>query len=218
MARSITLAKKEGLGKRLKKDIDRINAEKPDIILIAGDLIDNSVAPVITREMDKELNRLHAPMGIFMVPGNHEYISRIDKSIDFISQTQIQLLRDKAVTLPCGVQIIGRDDISNRKRLTASDWANLTDPSKPTILLDHQPHHLEDAQLIKADLQVSGHTHNGQFFPFTFVTNRMFELSYGFRKTGDTYYYVTSGLALWGPPFRIGTNSEMAVFSLEFSY
>ena len=200
--------------KRLKQDVDRINAEKPDIILIAGDLIDNSVTPVISREMDRELNRLHAPMGIYMAPGNHEYISGISQSTDFIGKTNIQLLKDSMVTLPCGLQIIGRDDYINRNRLSAKEWVALADPSKPTILIDHQPNHLTDAQLIKADLQFSGHTHNGQFFPFTFITGRLFELSYGFKKSGDTHYYVTSGLALWGPPFRIGTSSEIAVFLL----
>ena len=202
--------------KRLKKDVDRINAEKPDIILIAGDLIDNSVTPVITQEMDKEINRLYAPMGVYMAPGNHEYISGIDQSIDFIRKTTVSILKDSMVTLPCGLQIIGRDDISNRYRMSAKEWANLTDASKPIILIDHQPNQLADAQLIKADLQLSGHTHDGQFFPFTFVTNRLFELSYGYKKTGDTHYYVTSGIALWGPPFRIGTNSEIVVFECSF--
>jgi predicted MPP superfamily phosphohydrolase len=137
--------------------------------------------------------------------------------MDFISKTKIQLLKDLVVLLPCGLQIIGRDDVSNRNRLSANDWVNLIDPSKPTILIDHQPSHLADAQLIKADLQFSGHTHNGQIIPLTFLTNYLFELSYGFKKEGDTHYYVTSGLALWGPPFRIGTDSEFVVFECTFA-
>jgi len=203
--------------KRLKKDVDRINAEKPDIILIAGDLIDNSVTPVITQEMDKDLNRLQAPMGIYMVPGNHEYISGINSCIDFIEKTNIQLLKDSMVMLPCGLQILGRDDHSNRNRLSAKEWAALADHSKPIILLDHQPNHLADAQLIKADLQLSGHTHDGQIFPLTLVTNSLFELSYGYKKTDNTHYYVTSGITLWGPPFRIGTNSEIVVINCSFA-
>jgi predicted MPP superfamily phosphohydrolase len=203
--------------KRLIKDVDLINAEKPDVILIAGDLIDNSITPVIAQGMEKELNRLHASSGIFMAPGNHEYISGINQCIKFIGQTNSQLLRDSVITLPCGLQIIGRDDYSNRKRLSADDWANLIDPSKPVILIDHQPYHLEDAQKMKADLKFSGHTHNGQFFPFNLVTNYLFEISYGYKKTGDTHYYVTSGISLWGPPFRIGTRSEIVVFECSFA-
>jgi len=208
-----------GLGtnmKRLKKDVDRINAEKPDLILIAGDLIDNDVTTVVMQEMDREINRLHAPMGVYMAPGNHEYISGIDKSVDFIKKTTLTILKDSMVTLPCGLQIIGRDDISNRHRMSAKEWAALTDSSKPIILIDHQPNQLADAQLIGADLQVSGHTHNGQFIPITFLTNNLFELGYGYKKSGDTHYYVTSGIALWGPPFRIGTKSEIAVVGVEF--
>jgi len=201
---------------RLKKNIDLINAENPDIILIGGDLIDNSAEPVINRNMDEALNRLNARMGIYMSPGNHEYISGFNACRDFLRKTNIQFLVDSVVTLPCGLQIIGRDDYYNRNRLQANDWAKLTDASKPLIIIDHQPHNLHEAQQIKADLQFSGHTHNGQIIPINFLTNTLFALSYGYQKTEDTHYYVTSGLMLWGPPFRIGSVSEMVVFECSF--
>lgn len=94
-----------------------INGQNPDLILIGGDLIDNSVIPLYAENMAEELTELKAPLGIYMVPGNHEYISGIDKSIQFIQNTPIQLLRDSVVTLPCGIQLIGRDDRSNARRL-----------------------------------------------------------------------------------------------------
>jgi predicted MPP superfamily phosphohydrolase len=203
--------------KMLKKNIDRINAEKPDIILIGGDLIDNSVIPVASEEMDKELNRLKAPMGIYMAPGNHDYISGINRCEEFISKTEIQLLKDSAVTLPCGLTIIGRDDYSNRNRLPANVWKNTTDSSKPTIIIDHQPHNLSEAQLIGADLQFSGHTHYGQIFPLNLLTKYMFDISYGYEKREHTHFYVSSGIALWGPPFRIGSDSEIVVFDFSFA-
>ncbi|MDR0575094.1 MAG: metallophosphoesterase [Tannerella sp.] len=209
-----------GLGtdeKRLKRNIDSINAENPDIILIAGDLIDSGVTPVISRKMDQELNRLNAPMGIYMVPGNHEYISGIKDCMDFINKTKIQLLKDSLVALPCGLQIIGRDDYSNINRLSTNDWAVLTDPSKPIIIIDHQPYNLSEVQRIGADLQVSGHTHNGQVIPLKFLTEYLFDISYGYEKRENTHFYVSSGLSLWGPPFRIGTNSEMVVFECYFA-
>ena len=208
-----------GLGihkNRLKRTIDFINAQKPDIILIGGDLIDNSLIPVTVMEMDKELNRLHAPLGIYMAPGNHEYISGFNACLAFLKKTNILLLKDEAVTLPSGLQIIGRDDYSNRNRLSVNDWAKVIDGNKPSIIIDHQPHHLHEAQLMKADLQFSGHTHNGQIIPLKFLTDYLFELSYGYKKMGDTHYYVSSGLALWGPPFRIGSNSELVVFECTF--
>ena len=201
----------------LKENVDRINAENPDIILIGGDLIDNSVVPVEAQEMEKELNRLNAPMGIYMVPGNHEYISGIKKCEEFLRKTKIQLLIDSAVTLPCGLQIIGRDDYSNKNRLTANDWEKLTDSSNPIVLIDHQPHNLNEAQQIGVDMQFSGHTHNGQVFPLNILTSFLFDISYGYEKREQTHFYVSSGLTLWGPPFRIGSDSELVVFELSFA-
>jgi len=199
---------------RLHKNIDLINAEKPDLILIGGDLIDNSVFPVVNRRMDEELNRLEATMGVFMVPGNHEYISGMDECAEFVRRTKIRLLCDSIVVLPCGLQIIGRDDRSNRNRFVKEDWRSLVDKSKPSILLDHQPTDLDDARFLNADLQFSGHTHHGQVVPLNWLTKYLFELNYGFLRRDNTNYYVSSGLSLWGPPFRIGTVSEYVVFDI----
>ena len=203
--------------KLLKKYIDLINAENPDIILIGGDLIDNSVTPVILQEMDKELNRLNAPMGIYLAPGNHEYISGIKECADFISKTKIQLLKDSVITLPNGLQIIGRDDFSNKNRLSADEWSKLTDSSKPIIIIDHQPYNLSEAQHLGVDIQFSGHTHDGQVVPLKYLTDKLFDISYGYEKRENTNYYVSSGLAIWGPPFRIGTNSEYIIFECSFA-
>ncbi|MDR1723386.1 MAG: metallophosphoesterase [Tannerella sp.] len=198
----------------LRRTIAGINAEKPDIILIGGDLIDNSIVPVIKLEMWRELNELQAPQGIFMALGNHDYISGIDKSIAFIREkTNICLLRDSVATLPCGLQIMGRDDRSH-KRLPAEDLQLLVDASKPLIIIDHQPVNLDEAERIGVDLQFSGHTHHGQVIPISWLTDKLFELSYGYQKRGVTHYYVSSGIAIWGPPFRIGTNSEYVVFRI----
>jgi predicted MPP superfamily phosphohydrolase len=210
-----------GLGtgrERLKKDVDRINAEKPDLILIGGDLIDNSVIPVADRQMDRELNRLQATMGVYMAPGNHEYISGIEACAGFIGKTRIKLLRDSIATLPCGLQLIGRDDRSNKGRLSVRDLTQLTDKSRPVVLIDHQPVELAATEAAGVvDLQFSGHTHNGQVFPLSLLAGRLFDISYGYEKRGDTNFYVSSGLALWGPPFRIGTCSEWVVFECTFA-
>jgi predicted MPP superfamily phosphohydrolase len=207
-----------GTGKeRLRKDIDRINAEKPDLILIGGDLIDNSLGPVVEQQMETELNRLAAPMGVYMAPGNHEYISGIEACSRFIRKTQITLLKDSIVTLPCGLQLVGRDDKSNPDRLSIRDLAPLTDPSWPVILIDHQPVELAATEAsASVDLQFSGHTHNGQVFPLSLLAARLFDISYGYAKRGRTHFYVSSGISLWGPPFRIGTHSEWVVFECSF--
>ena len=199
----------------LKQYVEMINAQKPDLILIGGDLIDNSVVPLYAEKMMEELTELKAPLGIYMVPGNHEYISGIDESARFIKSTPIQLLIDSVVTLPNGIQLIGRDDRHNPSRRSLQELMENIDKNRPIILLDHQPYNLTDAEAAGIDLQFSGHTHHGQVWPMSLVTDYIYEQSHGYRQWGDTHIYVSSGLSLWGPPFRIGTESEMVVFELS---
>lgn len=200
----------------LKGYVEQINALHPDLILIGGDLIDNSVVPLQKERMEEELSQLQAPLGVYMVPGNHEYISGIDRTIDFIGRTPITLLRDTVVTLSNGLQLVGRDDRHNRNRKSLQELTAAIDPARPVILLDHQPYHLKETEEAGVDLQFSGHTHRGQVWPLSLVIDYMFELSYGHRQMGNTHIYVSSGLSLWGPPFRIGTDSEIVMFELTF--
>lgn len=202
--------------KDLKKYVELINKQQPDLILIAGDLIDNSVAPLRIQQMEEELWQLQAPMGIYMCSGNHEYISGMKESIDFLSQTPVKLLNDSIATLPNGIQIIGRYDRSNAKRLALSTLVGKADPNHPVIVLDHQPYALEQAEAAGVDLQISGHTHNGQIWPINLITKKLFELSYGYMRKGNTHFYTSSGLSLWGPPFRIGSVSELVIMNLTF--
>ena len=205
-----------GTGKTaLKRYVKMINEQNPDLILIAGDLIDNSVVPLYTENMMEELSELKAPLGIYMVPGNHEYISSIKASARFIQDTPIQLLRDSVVTLPNGMQLIGRDDRSNTARRSLQELMAGIDKSNPIILLDHQPYKLTESEAAGVDLQFSGHTHRGQVWPMNWVTDHIYEQSHGYRQWGNSHIYVSSGLSLWGPPFRIGTESDMAVFHLS---
>lgn len=199
----------------LKRYVKMINEQNPDLILIAGDLIDNSVVPLYTEKMMEELSELRAPLGIYMVPGNHEYISGIKASARFIQDTPIQLLRDSVVTLPNSIQLIGRDDRSNTARRSLQELMTGIDKSKPIILLDHQPYKLTESEAAGVDLQFSGHTHRGQVWPMNWVTDYIYEQSHGYRQWGNSHIYVSSGLSLWGPPFRIGTESDMAVFHLS---
>lgn len=205
-----------GTGKTaLKRYVKMINEQNPDLILIAGDLIDNSVVPLYTEKMMEELSELKAPLGVYMVPGNHEYISGIKASARFIQEPPIQLLCDSVVTLPNGIQLIGRDDRSNTARRSLQELMAGIDKSKPIILLDHQPYKLTESEAAGVDLQFSGHTHRGQVWPMSWVTDYIYEQSHGYRQWGNSHIYVSSGLSLWGPPFRIGTESDMAVFHLS---
>lgn len=200
----------------LKKYVELINSQQPDLILIGGDLIDNSLAPLYEQNMAEELAQLRAPMGIYMVPGNHEYISGIKACEQFLKNTPIRLLRDTVITLPNGIQLVGRDDRSKRRgRLALKELAAKRDSSCFSILMDHQPYELAQKDSLKFDLQFSGHTHHGQVWPMTMLIDRMYEQSYGYRKWSHSHVYVSSGLSLWGPPFRIGTHSDLVVFVLS---
>ncbi len=200
----------------LARYVGLINEQKADLVLIGGDLIDNNVGPVAGQHMEEELKKIHAPMGIYMVPGNHEYISGIEATEKFIRQTPIHFLKDTVVTLEGGIQIVGRDDRANPARKSLDAVMQGVNLQKPVILLDHQPYHLGETVEAGVDLQFSGHTHRGQIWPISWLVDRMFELSAGYRKTGNTHFYVSTGLSLWGPPFRIGTDSELVVFNVTF--
>ena len=149
--------------------------------------------------------------------GNHEYISGVEASKKFVKETSIQLLQDAVHTLSNGIQIIGRDDASQHNRKSLTSLMQGVDPNKPILLLDHQPKDLAAAKQHKVDFQFSGHTHKGQIWPVSLLVDQLFEVSYGLQSTDDTNIYVSSGLSLWGPPFRIGTRSEFVVFNLTFN-
>lgn len=191
--------------------VKMINAEQPDLILIAGDLIDGKIRPLKAQCTAEELKCLNAPTVACL--GNHEYIADIDKSLDLLEQTGIRILRDDTVSI-AGVTIVGRDDRSNRSRKSIKQLMQGVDKHSYTILLDHQPYHLEEAEQNGVDLQLSGHTHRGQVWPLNWVTRKMYECDYGQHKRGKTDYYVSSGMGIWGGKFRIGTDSEYAVITV----
>ncbi len=192
--------------------VDLVNAEHADLILIAGDLIDGNVRPLQAQGTAQELQRLNAPA--VMCLGNHEYITGIDKSLALLKETGISVLRDDTTSI-LGLTIIGRDDRSNRMRQSVKSLTQGTDTTRYTILLDHQPYGLEEAEHNGIDLQLSGHTHRGQVWPLNWVTQAMYECDYGSWRRGKTEYYVSSGIGIWGGKFRIGTSSEYVVINLS---
>lgn len=202
--------------KDLQRYVELINSLHPDIILIAGDLIDNSIAPVRQQRMQEELCNLSAPDGIYMALGNHEYISGVDEVADFLMETPVVLLRDSTVTLPCGLSIVGCDDRSNRNRIDVEQLLQDVDGQQgAVILLDHQPYDIALKDSLGVDIQFSGHTHRGQVWPMSLLVDGMYEQSHGYRKWNNSHVIVSSGLSLWGPPFRIGTSSDLWVIDVK---
>ena len=197
----------------LSRWIDLINAEHPDLILIAGDIIDISVRPLIDEDMAAEFRRLQAP--VYACLGNHEYYAREPLARQFYRDAGIHLLCDETAEVDSALVIIGRDDRTNQRRSSVARLTAEIDRGKYTILLDHQPYNLEHAEQAGIDFQLSGHTHRGQVWPISWVTDALYECSWGSHQRGQTRYYVSSGLGIWGGKFRIGTQSEYVVATLD---
>lgn len=191
--------------------VNLLNAEKPDMILIGGDIIDRSMRPLLEERMYEEFKKLQAP--IYACLGNHEYYSQYEDALQFYRDAGIHLLID-SVTLVNGIQVFGRDDRFNVHRKSLPELMQDVDGSRYTILLDHQPFHLDQAEKAGVDFQLSGHTHYGQVWPASWVEKGIYENAYGPLQKGKTQYFVTSGIGIWGGKFRIGTQSEYLVVTL----
>ncbi len=204
---------------KLTEIVATINQFKPELILIAGDILDENLPKAWWSRFLEPLRQLQAPLGVLAVSGNHEHFIGIDAARQAITHVGIRLLEDEVVVLKDTLAIIGRQDASaayfQKTRLPLSSLLKATPPQLPVIVLDHQPRQLQEAQQAGVHLQISGHTHDGQFWPFTWVTRKVWPLSYGYRQIGNTHFYVTSGIGVWGPPLRLGSRAELVVLQLH---
>jgi len=202
--------------------VDKVNGLEPDIILIPGDIIDEDIAPVLKTNVGDVLKQLQSKYGVYAVTGNHEYIGGIKKAKKYLKEHKISLLNDRAELIDNSFYVVGREDMTmsqftNMKRKVLNEIVKDLDKSKPIILLDHQPFRLEQAEENGVDLQLSGHTHHGQLWPFNFITRIIFELSWGYKRKGGTHYYVSSGVGGWGPPIRTVNRPEIISIKLNFN-
>ncbi|MCS7052294.1 MAG: metallophosphoesterase [Ignavibacterium sp.] len=206
--------------KLLPKIVDKINSIQPDIILFGGDIVDDKAEILEKQSIGKSFLRLKSKYGIFTVNGNHEFINGIDGSINYAEKLKMKVLRDTAVLIDQSFYIIGRDD-TTKLRFEGKNRKSLGDIIKnldahPKILIDHTPLNLSEAERNNIDLQLSGHTHHGQIWPGNLITSLIYEVSWGYKKKGNTHFYVTSGAGTWGPPVRIGSKSEIVQVKINF--
>jgi predicted MPP superfamily phosphohydrolase len=192
--------------------VDMVNREKPDLVLIAGDIVDCSVRPLMEDDDAAEFRRIQTP--VYACLGNHEYFSGERKCADFYHQAGIRLLRDERVEVG-DLVIVGRDDRTNTRRKPLKELLKGVDRNKLIINLDHEPYHLEEAEQCGVDFQLSGHTHYGQVWPISWITDAIYECAFGAYRKGRTQYYITSGMGIWGGKFRIGTRSEYVVADIR---
>lgn len=200
--------------------VSMVNAQNPDLVLLAGDVVDEDIQPVIDRNAANGFKNLKATLGVYAITGNHEYIGGADKAVKYLETCNLRFLRDEIIEIE-GIQIAGREDrdmerFAGKKRKSTEKLLSGADSEKPLILLDHQPFSLNDAARLGVDLQISGHTHDGQLWPFNYLTSAIFELSYGYKEIGNSHFYVSCGYGTWGPPARIGNRPEIVVIDLVF--
>jgi predicted MPP superfamily phosphohydrolase len=207
--------------KRFRGIVQRINALDADLVLLPGDILDEDLMPVIQDNVGELLRAIRSRHGVVAVTGNHEYIGGVEAACRYLEEHGVLVLRDQILTLPNGVQIVGREDRSisrftggNRRRLETLMAG--VDRTRPVLLMDHQPFALEEAVRNGVDLQISGHTHHGQLWPVNLVTSLIYEVSWGYSRKGDTHVYVSSGVGTWGPPVRIGSRPEIVEIRLRF--
>lgn len=206
--------------KQITKLVNKVNELNPDIILIAGDLIDSNLKPFESNEMYKELGNLKSSYGTYFALGNHDiYTKEMDKITNMLSNENIIVLRDDYTLVNNKFYIIGRNDfeIANfyNPRKNLSDITKNIDFNKPTIVIDHNPKYLYDSVNNNIDLQVSGHTHKGQMFPFNLVIKNLYDLDHGFKNIDGLNLVVSSGYGTWGPPIRLGSRSEIVQINLN---
>ncbi len=208
---------------RLQKMVDMVNVLRPDIVLLAGDIVDEDLAPIIQNNLGDLLRTIRSKYGTYAVTGNHEYIGGVEEACRYLAENGVNVLRDRAVLIDKSFYLVGREDRSlnqftNRRRMSLGDIMKQVDKSLPIIMMDHQPFRLSTAARHGVDLQLSGHTHHGQLWPFNFVTSLIYEVSRGFRHINGTNYYVSCGYGTWGPPARVGNVPEVVHLQLRFKH
>jgi predicted MPP superfamily phosphohydrolase len=197
---------------QIRSLVDRVVAIKPDLIVLTGDIIDGDVGTL--GEELKELSRLHAPYGTYFAIGNHECYWGHEKSLEAMRKLGIIPLVNEGTEIRIGnetLYLAGAGD-------PAMQWFGGSAPVVPAppahadykILLAHQPGISARAQELGYDLQLSGHTHGGQFFPWNLMVRWVHRHSSGLSREGTLSVYVNPGTGYWGPPLRLGTTSEVS--------
>jgi len=202
-------------GNFLRRMVAKILKEQPDAIFIAGDLYDGTA--IDAGRAAEPLNKLTAPQGVYFVAGNHEQFGDDSKYLRAITAAGVRVLSNEKVDAD-GLQIIGvpyRNAVQNGRFASALRSIGV-DRDRASILLTHAPDHPEIAEAAGVSLQLSGHTHVGQFIPWSWMARRIYrQFVYGLSRIGKMQVFTSSGAGTWGPPLRLGSNPEIVVLEFE---
>ena len=188
---------------------------KPDMVLIAGDMYDGTAAKV--NQLAEPWSNLSPPLGKYFVTGNHEEFTDYTKYVNAVERAGVRVLNNEKVNVD-GLQLVGvhfRDSVNDEHLRGILRRADV-DRNRASILLTHAPDRVKIAEEEGISLQLSGHTHGGQFFPFTWITSRIYgKFVYGLQRLGKLLVYTSYGAGTWGPPFRVGTTPEIVLIQFE---
>lgn len=202
--------------KGLNKMVSSINKLKPDIVFFCGDMVDESTPTSLEVYFSKAFKNIKSKYGVYDITGNHEYAGNVGETIDYMKRAGVKVVQDEAVKVNDSFYVVGRNDAASGKKVRPlNEILKDVDKSLPIIELNHRPVALDEAEKNGVDLQLSGHTHEGQIFPFNLVTKAAFKDDYGYLKKGNFNLIVTSGYGTWGPPIRIGTKGEIVNIKIE---
>lgn len=206
------------------KAIDRlqrlITQSQADMLLMPGDIMDDNTQAFSDYNMAANLARLCAslPYGVYATLGNHDLYGHEKPITESLRNAGVQLLNDEVLRLDYKGQpvwLVGRFDNHKRQRVATTELLAQVNTEEPVILLDHRPSDIIEHSLLPIDLQLSGHTHNGQIFPANFIVSSINRLGYGYEAIGKGHFVVSSGYGFWGIPFRLGSRSEIWLISLS---
>lgn len=201
--------------RQINRLTEMVKAQKVQLLLMPGDIMDDNVHYYTSQNMQPALQQLASavPMGAYATLGNHDMYGHEGEIRDAIQKANITLLADDKVLVDNQLWLVGRlDNHATYRKATKDLMPSTTD--KPIILLDHQPNEIEQNVQLPIDLQVSGHTHNGQIFPANFIVKFINRLGYGYERINNTDVIVSSGYGFWGVPFRLGSQAELWVIDL----
>ena len=223
---------------QVEQMVDKINAQSPDLVCLAGDIFDNDFDAIDNPEGIAALLRgITSRYGVYACYGNHDIAETLlagftfgadgtppedPRFSAFLESAGIRLLADETVCIDGALYLCGRKDYSKSRKLgeTRLSPAELTaslDPALPLFVLDHQPRELQELAAAGVDVDLSGHTHDGQLFPGNLLVGLLWDNPCGVRQIGGMASCVTSGVGMWGPAMRIGTDSEILVLNIEFT-